>query len=67
MHICITHVHRQQYSEGLRGRGGGVGGRGKGEWGTSVIISTIKNKEREENTVHMPPILGNIPQYVTEE
>ena len=42
MHICIVHGHRQQCGEGWAGAGWS-GGKGE-EWGTSVIVSTIKNK-----------------------
>ena len=44
MHICMAHGHRQPCSEGQGGSGGRVeaGQSGGCEWGTSVMVSTIK-------------------------
>lgn len=42
MHICIAHGHRQQRGED--GEGWTGGGRGRVEWGTCVMVSTMKKQ-----------------------
>ena len=58
-HKCITHGHRQQCGDGQREGGAGLGrrGTGGGKMGTSVTMSTIKNKEKKRNhsnEFHLP-------------
>lgn len=45
LYICITNGHRKQGGEGPGwSRGWEEGVKGGGNWGTSVILSTVKKK-----------------------
>lgn len=49
-HVCIVHRHRQQCGDGLGERDQGQKWR---EWGTSIIVSTMKKKKRGRDKHHL--------------